>query len=127
MGLTERPASVATLKQSTSHHWVSWSVTEGDAWPEAQMACTAPDDAFCRTYCDRSECEDGCTDIYGHERKPMGCCNLVDWMEDAGVMDSYEGKPHPASDGPIVVVWDGDHYAWWYEDNGVVVPHAVTR
>jgi len=117
------------------HHVVTVRTGTEDDWTyleSVECACTAPEDAPCRTYPDCG-CEEFTDDAdnpghdnYGHPYVSGRHCWVVQWFaaEDLGLATAYEGVdatdatdvgvPLVARHGHIDVGWDYDHPTWWW-------------
>lgn len=104
-------------------HFVSFSLTSGNAWPTINFQCKADEDAACRTLScqtcwseERDRCE--CSDMGRTPDPKTGQpCFPVSFMHDGEPMESYDGpdenirgpEPHP-----VTFTWEGDYYTWEY-------------
>jgi hypothetical protein len=78
------------------------------------IVCESDRDAYCRTTCRASECEEGCVDPEVHPRERVDYCNIVEFIDDEGWQDTYDGPRTLLRSGWIVTYWNGYCYEWCY-------------
>jgi hypothetical protein len=108
------------MTNTTATHRVAWAIEYGQV--SAKFACSAPEDAPCRTYCMDSTCDDEvCTDPANHRRSGQPCM-VITWLTESGAPEElYGGEPAKPLDAPINYEWTGDDYHWSYVEPVTVV------
>lgn len=104
-----------------ANHHVAWKVDNYGV--TGSFTCTAEFGADCRLTC-AENCDSEANPCYSydengdvereHGRADMGECNVLLWLNDSMPSETYGGKEHAATDGPIDLRWDSDHYEWKY-------------
>lgn len=97
-------------------HSIHLSIGNGGL-ESVEWRCHQPPDADCRAWCEKPECEEGCTNYLAHRRdwKHSDQCLQLVFLEEGGTWDEqYEGPTTDVRSGPIELMWRGDCYSWSY-------------
>lgn len=111
-------------------HTATLMLSPGDSWATVKLTCHGGEDAECRQMCADKTCleesyalerdADGTwwhtwdgADGIRHPMKPYTHCLVVEWLDETGACECYEGPDNQVlNDTPITCRWDGDGYVW---------------
>lgn len=92
-------------------HSVAWTLD--DDWLNGKITCHAAEGADCRLIC-REDCESWNVANHEHPLFDAGKCLVVEWLNEAGVLESHIGS-HAPVDGFITPEFH-DGYLWSYSE-----------
>lgn len=113
--LDPRGAAWARAQQAAPHRLSITIDGQGGDFADvsAAITCTAPEGATCRRHCADEGCQDGWPDE-GHEHRWIDTeeCLAEVWINEQGVLLSYDGSPADLRPGPVEIHWDSDRSDW---------------
>ncbi len=95
-------------------HSVAWEISDG--WIRGTVTCDGDESSWCHQTCRTCYGELWSDDEHVHDWVAGPECNAALWISEDGITETHVGPPHPVSDGPVNVEWDGSNWVWSYPE-----------